>query len=29
MNLFVMEYEYTYYVRSYILGYEPSCCRGR
>ena len=29
MNLFVVvEDEYTYYLRLYILGYEPFC-RGR
>ena len=28
MNLFVVEDEYTYYFRLYILGYEPFC-RGR
>ena len=26
MNLFVMEDEYTYYLRLYILGHEPFCC---
>ena len=26
MNLFVVEDEYTYYLRLYILGYEPFCC---
>ena len=26
MNLFVVEVEYTYYLRLYILGYEPFCC---
>ena len=25
MNLFVVEDEYTYYLRLYILGYEPFC----
>ena len=30
MKLFVcVEDECTYYLRSYILGYEPFCCRGR
>ena len=28
MNLFVVEDEYTYYVRLYILGHEPFCCVG-
>ena len=26
MNLFVVEDEYTYYLRLYILGHEPFCC---
>ena len=26
MNLFVVEDEYTYYLRFYILGYEHFCC---
>ena len=26
MNLFVVEVEYTYYFRLYILDYEPFCC---
>ena len=26
MNLFVVEDEYTYYLRLYILGYEHFCC---
>ena len=26
MNLFVVEDEYTYYLRLYILGFEPFCC---
>ena len=26
MNLFVLENEYTYYLRLYILGHEPICC---
>ena len=25
MNLFVVEDEYTYYLRLYILGHEPFC----
>ena len=25
-NLFVVEDEYTYYLRLYILGYEHFCC---
>ena len=26
MNIFVVEVEYTYYLRLYILGHEPFCC---
>ena len=26
MNLFVVEEEYTYHLRLYILGYEHFCC---
>ena len=26
MNLLVVEDEYTYYLRLYILGHEPFCC---
>ena len=26
MNLFVVEDEYTYYLRLNILGHEPFCC---
>ena len=26
VNLFVVEDEYTYYLRLYILGHEPFCC---
>ena len=26
MKLFVMEDEYTYYLRLYILGHDPFCC---
>ena len=25
MNIFVVEVEYTYYLRLYILGHEPFC----
>ena len=26
MNIFVVEVEYTYYLRLYILGHELFCC---